>query len=97
MLLKAILCWSGYRLSITQFAGYFIENLLFSNVFQFAVSSTGVGDRELEVTDLNNSYLRGGKLRWSELNGFWQDAGSFESLYEVNTYWRNIRMGGKER
>ena len=72
---------------------YLYDRTVFDRIRGLRPSERG----ELEVTDLNNSYLRGGKLRWSELNGFWQDAGSFESLYEVNTYWRNIRMGGKER
>jgi len=42
---------------------------------------------ELEVTDLNNAYIQEGKMQWSELKGFWSDAGTFESLFEVNKYW----------
>lgn len=45
------------------------------------------GRGELEVTDLNNLYLKEGKLEWSCLKGFWSDAGSFETLYKVNKYW----------
>ena len=41
--------------------------------------------RELEVSDLNNLYLKAGKLTFSELKGEWYDAGSsFESLFRVN-------------
>ena len=42
---------------------------------------------ELEITDLNNIYLEKGKLKWEELKGFWNDAGTFESLLKSNLYW----------
>lgn len=42
---------------------------------------------ELEITDLNNIYLKKGKLNWEELKGFWNDAGTFESLFRSNLYW----------
>lgn len=35
---------------------------------------------ELEITDVNNSYLREGPLTHSLLEGWWTDAGTFESL-----------------
>jgi glucose-1-phosphate thymidylyltransferase len=38
------------------------------------------GRGELEVTDLNNSYLEDGQLTYSVLDGWWADAGTFESL-----------------
>jgi glucose-1-phosphate thymidylyltransferase len=41
----------------------------------------------LEITDVNNFYLRENRLRWVELDGFWSDAGTFESLYRTNRYW----------
>ena len=31
---------------------------------------------ELEITDVNNDYIRRGEMRWSELDGWWIDAGS---------------------
>lgn len=42
---------------------------------------------ELEITDVNNAYLKLGKLSWAELNGYWLDAGSFNTLYLANKYW----------
>lgn len=42
---------------------------------------------ELEITDVNNAYLSWGELRWREFKGFWTDAGSFETLFQANTYW----------
>jgi len=35
---------------------------------------------ELEITDVNNEYIRREKLTWDELDGWWTDAGTFESL-----------------
>lgn len=35
---------------------------------------------ELEITDVNNWYLRKGILEFDMLSGFWSDAGTFESL-----------------
>ena len=35
---------------------------------------------EYEITDVNNAYLRAGGLMWRELQGWWTDAGTFESL-----------------
>lgn len=38
---------------------------------------------ELEITDVNNLYLRQGVLEHDILNGFWTDAGTFESLFRA--------------
>ncbi len=35
---------------------------------------------ELEITDVNNWYLKKGLLEYDMLQGFWSDAGTFESL-----------------
>jgi glucose-1-phosphate thymidylyltransferase len=35
---------------------------------------------ELEITDVNNMYLREGTLTHSDLEGWWTDAGTFDSL-----------------
>ncbi len=35
---------------------------------------------ELEITDVNNAYIREGKMSYDILNGWWTDAGTFESL-----------------
>ncbi|MDD5457205.1 MAG: sugar phosphate nucleotidyltransferase [Candidatus Margulisbacteria bacterium] len=39
---------------------------------------------ELEITDVNNAYLIAGNLHYQILDGFWTDAGTFESLYHAN-------------
>jgi len=39
---------------------------------------------ELEITDVNNAYLKKGELEHSMLDGWWTDAGTFESLLRAN-------------
>jgi len=56
-------------------------------VFDFIHQTKPSGRGELEITDVNNQYVQAGEMRWSELDGFWSDAGTFESLYWTNTYW----------
>jgi glucose-1-phosphate thymidylyltransferase len=38
---------------------------------------------ELEITDVNNAYLRMGKLTADVIEGWWTDAGTFPSLYRA--------------
>jgi len=63
---------------------YLYDETVFKRISQLKPSSR----QELEVTDLNNSYLRDGQLTWSTLDGYWRDAGTFETLFEVSQYWR---------
>jgi glucose-1-phosphate thymidylyltransferase len=39
---------------------------------------------ELEITDVNNAYISAGDLYYDVLNGWWTDAGQFESLLRAN-------------
>lgn len=43
---------------------------------------------ELEITDVNNWFLQRGRLRYSILDGFWSDAGTWESRAEVEAWLR---------
>lgn len=45
------------------------------------------GRGELEIPDVLNQYIKTGKLRWQLLEGFWTDAGKFETLFQANAYW----------
>ncbi|MCX5750075.1 MAG: sugar phosphate nucleotidyltransferase [Candidatus Saganbacteria bacterium] len=38
---------------------------------------------ELEITDVNNAYIKRGQLQFDVLEGWWTDAGTFESLYRA--------------
>lgn len=64
---------------------YMYDNSAFEKIKSIKPSHRG----ELEITDLNNMYLSEGSLTWAELKGFWRDAGTFDTLFEVNKYWRN--------
>jgi glucose-1-phosphate thymidylyltransferase len=39
---------------------------------------------ELEITDVNNWYIRDGSLSYEVLDGWWTDAGTFESLLRAS-------------
>ena len=58
-----------------------------ARVFDYIKRLQPSGRGELEITDVNNFYLDDGLLRWTELEGFWSDAGTFESLYRSNVFW----------
>jgi glucose-1-phosphate thymidylyltransferase len=62
---------------------YMYDNTVFDKIKKLEPSGRG----ELEITDLNNLYIDEGTLDWSELKGYWSDAGTFKSLFEVNKYW----------
>jgi glucose-1-phosphate thymidylyltransferase len=49
---------------------------------------------ELEITDVNNEYIRRGNLTCDVLQGWWTDAGTFESLHRAATL---VREGGANR
>ncbi|HQO15304.1 MAG TPA: sugar phosphate nucleotidyltransferase [Smithellaceae bacterium] len=49
-------------------------------VFEFIKSLQPSQRGELEITDVNNFYIREGKMEWDVLDGWWSDAGTFESL-----------------
>ena len=38
---------------------------------------------ELEITDVNNDYIRRGLMTYDLLDGWWTDAGTFESLHKA--------------
>ena len=42
---------------------------------------------ELEITDVQNEYIKAGKMRWENLTGYWTDAGKFETMFAANAYW----------
>ncbi|OGP68367.1 MAG: spore coat protein [Deltaproteobacteria bacterium RBG_16_44_11] len=49
-------------------------------VFEFIQSLKPSQRGELEITDVNNFYIREGNMQWDVLEGWWSDAGTFESL-----------------
>jgi glucose-1-phosphate thymidylyltransferase len=55
---------------------YMYDETVFDKVRTLVPSRRG----ELEITDVNNAYIREGGMTFSFLNGWWTDAGTFESL-----------------
>jgi len=56
-----------------------------SEVFEI-IKTLKPSDRdELEITDVNNRYIQNNKMRFEVLDGWWTDAGTFESLYRANS------------
>jgi glucose-1-phosphate thymidylyltransferase len=52
---------------------------------------------ELEITDVNNAYINEGAMRYDILDGWWTDAGTFESLLHASNLVREdaVRRGCK--
>ncbi|HKQ50750.1 MAG TPA: sugar phosphate nucleotidyltransferase [Pyrinomonadaceae bacterium] len=55
-----------------------------SDVFDIIRTLKPSGRGELEITDVNNAYIARGDLTWDELEGWWTDAGTFESLLRAS-------------
>jgi len=51
-----------------------------AEVFSIIRTLKPSGRGELEITDVNNAYLKKGIMQYTILNGFWSDAGTFDSL-----------------
>ncbi len=58
-----------------------------ANVFDYIRELRPSERGQLEVSDLNNAYIKKKKLKWVELQGYWSDAGTFESLFAASEYW----------
>jgi glucose-1-phosphate thymidylyltransferase len=59
---------------------YFYDGSVFEAIRKLEPSARG----ELEITDVNNIYIGRGEMTWSELDGWWTDAGTFESLLRAS-------------
>lgn len=55
---------------------YMFDETVFDKTRTLKPSARG----ELEITDVNNAYIREGTMTFSYLEGWWTDAGTFESL-----------------
>ena len=59
---------------------YMYDGAVFEKVRALVPSRRG----ELEITDVNNAYIREGSMTYSHLEGWWTDAGTFESLLRAS-------------
>jgi glucose-1-phosphate thymidylyltransferase len=81
----------------TPVSPYAVTGLYFydSEVFKIIKKMRPSGRGELEITDVNNAYIKKGQMLWEELNGFWSDAGTFHSLFRSSRYWAQKKLGLK--
>jgi len=59
---------------------YMYDGRVFDIVKSLKPSARG----ELEITDVNNAYIKHGQMEYDVLSGFWTDSGTFESLLRAN-------------
>ncbi|MDM7924535.1 MAG: sugar phosphate nucleotidyltransferase [bacterium] len=59
---------------------YMYDETVFDVIKTLKPSNRG----ELEITDVNNHYIRKGQMTFEILDGWWTDAGTFESLFRAN-------------
>ncbi len=64
---------------------YFYDGTVFDRIRNLKPSGRG----EYEITDINNSYIAEGTLRHTLLEGWWTDAGTFESLWHASSMVRD--------
>ena len=61
---------------------YFYDSSVFEKIRRLKPSGRG----ELEITDVNNFYIEERSLTYEILEGWWTDAGTFESLLRANNF-----------
>ncbi|MFH0965905.1 MAG: sugar phosphate nucleotidyltransferase, partial [Planctomycetota bacterium] len=59
---------------------YMYDHQVFDFIRPLKPSARG----ELEITDVNNAYIERGMMTYRILEGWWTDAGTFESLHRAN-------------
>jgi glucose-1-phosphate thymidylyltransferase len=59
---------------------YLYDETVFDKISRLVPSARG----ELEITDVNNAYIREGTMTFAYLEGWWTDAGTFDSLLRAS-------------
>jgi glucose-1-phosphate thymidylyltransferase len=72
---------------------YMYDNTVFDKIRTLVPSGRG----ELEITDVNNAYIREGTMTFGFLEGWWTDAGTFDSLLRAANYVAEERRAARER
>jgi glucose-1-phosphate thymidylyltransferase len=66
---------------------YMYDSTVFDRIRTLVPSARG----ELEITDVNNDYIREATMTFAFLDGWWTDAGTFESLLRAANFVRESR------
>ena len=67
---------------------YVYDNKVFTYIKNLTPSDRG----ELEITDVNNFYVRDGLMTCQMLESWWSDAGTFESLLKSSSLVANKKL-----
>ncbi|MCB2312390.1 NTP transferase domain-containing protein [Clostridium tagluense] len=67
---------------------YMYDNRVFEVIKELKPSNRG----ELEITDVNNWYIKDGSLTYDIMKGWWTDAGTFSSLMNANILAKDIDL-----
>jgi len=62
-----------------------------NRVFEIIKTLKPSGRGELEITDVNNAYIASGDLSWDVIEGWWTDAGTFDSLLKASNLISELR------
>jgi glucose-1-phosphate thymidylyltransferase len=62
-----------------------------NRVFEIIKTLKPSGRGELEITDVNNQYIDWGDLSWDVIDGWWTDAGTFDSLLHASNLVAEMR------
>lgn len=68
---------------------YMFDHHVFEIIRSLKPSARG----ELEITDVNNAYIKRGELTYDILQGWWTDAGTHESLARANELAKDLVFG----
>ncbi|MBV9308881.1 MAG: glucose-1-phosphate thymidylyltransferase, partial [Acidobacteriaceae bacterium] len=71
---------------------YMYDETVFDKTRNLTPSARG----ELEITDVNNAYIREGTMTFNYLEGWWTDAGTFDSLLRAANLVSDTRAKGAE-
>lgn len=65
---------------------YFYDETIF-DIIEKIINDIGYSDRgELEITDVNNHYIKSGNTKAQIVNGFWSDAGTIKTLLRCSNF-----------
>ncbi|MFW9827697.1 MAG: sugar phosphate nucleotidyltransferase [Candidatus Thorarchaeota archaeon] len=76
--------------------GFYLYDENIFKIIQKVKSEIGYSDRgELEISDVNNLYIIQGKTKATIIDGFWSDAGTFDTLLKSSNYIKSKMINNK--
>jgi glucose-1-phosphate thymidylyltransferase len=72
---------------------YMYDNRVFDIIKTLAPSGRG----ELEITDVNNAYIEARDMSWDVIDGWWTDAGTFDSLLRASNLVSELKARSNEQ